>query len=62
MAPQVHIIECVVIRVWQFLREVKKWDLVGGSMSLAPGFGVSHAQDRSSVSVILLPADPDVEP
>ena len=38
-----------------------RWGLVRGSASLGVGFGVSEAQARSSGSLSVLPADPDVE-
>ena len=35
--------------------------LVGGGVSLGMGFGVSNAYARTSVFLLLMPADPDVE-
>ena len=45
---------------------VRRYGLVGcglgeGSMSLGVGFEVSNAQARPSVTLFLLPEDPDVE-
>ena len=38
-----------------------RYDLVGGSVSQRGGFEVSEAQARPSVTLFLLPANPDVE-
>ena len=40
---------------------IRKYDLVGGSMSLGESYEVSDAQVRSSGSLFLLPSDQDVE-
>jgi hypothetical protein len=40
---------------------IRRCGIVRGSMLLGVGFGVSNAQARSSVTLFLLPANPDVE-
>ena len=45
-------------KVWPYSRQC---GLVEGSMSLGVGFEVSNAQARPSVTLFLLPEDPDVE-
>ena len=34
----------MVIREWHYLRGIRRYGLVGGSVSLGVGFGVSKAQ------------------
>ena len=46
---------------WCYLTRIRKYGIVGGSMSLGLGFGISIAQARPSVSLFLFPVDPDVE-
>ena len=53
--------ECLVHREWHYLRVIRRCGLVGGSVSQEVGFEVSKAQPRSSVSLFLLPVDPDVK-
>lgn len=54
-------LECLVIRVWHYLRRIRRYNLVGGTVSLGVGFGVLKAQSRPNLSPFLLPADPVVE-
>lgn len=53
--------ECLVIRKWHYLGRIRKWALVGRSVSLKVGSEVSKAQVRPSVSLFLLPVDLDIE-
>jgi hypothetical protein len=46
MAPKAHIFECLVIRVWHYLKGLEGLGgvVVGGSLSLGLGFEGSKAQ------------------
>ena len=56
---QAQIFDCFITRDWHYLREIRRCGLIGWSVSLGVGFGVSKAQ--ACVSLFLLPLDSDID-
>lgn len=53
--------ELVYLNAWHSLNWIRKWQIVGGIVSLGVDFGVSNAQVNPGVILIQLFMDPGIE-
>ena len=47
--------------MWNNLKKIKRSGFIRGTVSLGMGFVVSNSQARPTISLFMLPVDPDLE-